>query len=314
MIKAFCNHVAIEKGLDPAGSAGYFQDAIVMEMPFPWKRDYASMALPAEMMKLLELWMQRYRETGVYGHRPLLIAPDEDYSKEGYRRVIFYTRPQAPFAEFTQTEYLVPEAEMGALIWAWYEAPETLSKYESCRQDTKARDILVCTHGAVEAACAKFGYPLYKHLRENYTNENLRVWRVSHFGGHVFAPTLMDMPKGDYWAYVEIEQGEQILRREGAIHQLYKHYRGWAGLEAGFLQAAERECLMLEGWAWQQTPKTGRILAQEESENPQWAELEINGYRFRVEQTNSIELIHTSNQDKTYTYPQYTAKLLETVS
>jgi hypothetical protein len=314
MIKAFCNHVAIEKGLDPAGSAGHFEDAVVMERSFPWKRDYASMGLPAEMMKLLELWMQRYRETGVYGHRPLFIAPDEDYSKEGYRRVTFYTRPQMPFAEFTQTEYLVPEAEMGALIWAWYEAPETLSKYESYRQDANHRDILVCTHGAVDAACAKFGYPLYKHLRQNCASENLRVWRVSHFGGHVFAPTLMDMPKGDYWAYVEIEQGEQILRREGDIRQLYKHYRGWAGFEMGFLQAAESECLMLEGWEWQQIPKTGRILAQEESENPQWAELEINGYRFRVEQTASIELIHTSNQDKTYAYPQYTAKLLETVS
>ena len=311
LVKSYCNHVALEKGLDPAGSAGYFQDAVIMELPFPWKRDYAAMGLPQEMMKLLELWMQRYRETGVYGHRPLLIAPDSDYSQAGYRRVMFYTRPSGAFAAFAKTEYLVPEAEMGALVWAWYEAPENLPHYETYLQDNQQRDILICTHGSVDAACAKFGYPLFKHLRDNCTSDSVRVWRVSHFGGHVFAPTLMDMPKADYWAYVETAQGEQIIERRGDIHQLYQHYRGWAGFEMGFVQAAERECLMREGWAWQQIPKTVCILRQDEADTPQWVEVAINDYRLRAELLPSIELIHTSNQADTYAYPQYQTTFLE---
>lgn len=314
MMKNYCNHVALKKGLDPGGSAGNFLDAVLLEMPFPWKRNYDEMGLPSEMMDLLNLWMQRYRENGVYGHRPLLIAPDEEYSVAGHRRVIFYKRPDGAFAEFETSEYLLPEEKMGALVWAWYEAPELLSDYEAYRQHETKRDILICTHGSVDAACAKFGYPLYKHLRETCAIDDIRVWRVSHFGGHVFAPTLMEMPKGDYWAYVEAEQGEQIIRRDGDIRQLYGHYRGWAGLEAGFLQAAEREILMLEGWDWQTVPKSGLILAQDESEKPLWAELRINDYHFRVEALDPIELIHTSNQTATYPYPQYRATRIEPVA
>ncbi len=210
--KCFCNVLAMEKGIDPVGSAGNFEDAVIFEQPLPWKYSYADTGLPQEMLDLLALWMQRYQEPGVYGHRPLLLAPDSDYSKDGFRRVMFYTKPAGLFAEFSKTEYLVPVDKMGALIWAWYEAPEKLPQYDGYRQaenDTK-RDILVCTHGTVDVACAKFGYPLYKHLREN-ADDTVRIWRVSHFGGHLYAPTLMDMPKGDYWAYVDNSIGEQIV-------------------------------------------------------------------------------------------------------
>lgn len=89
---------------------------------------------------------------------------------------------------------------MGTLAWALYEAREQLPTFERYRvpDADKVRDILVGTHGTIDVACAKFGYPLYRHLRDTYADEGLRVWRVSHFGGHVFAPTLMDMPTGHY--------------------------------------------------------------------------------------------------------------------
>ena len=55
---------------------------------------------------------------------------------------------------------------------------------------------MVCTHGNIDAACARFGYPIYQQLRQNYATQSLRVWRCSHFGGHQFAPTLIDFPSG----------------------------------------------------------------------------------------------------------------------
>jgi len=39
---------------------------------------------------------------------------------------------------------------------------------------------LVCTHGNVDVACSRFGYPIYEKLRKEYSDENLRVWRCSH--------------------------------------------------------------------------------------------------------------------------------------
>src|SRR5690606_5380438 len=107
----------------------------------------------------------------------------------GMRRVLFYTRPPGLMARFDKVEYLVPQAEMGALAWAWYEDRPALPRFEQYRvpEADHIRDVLVCTHGTIDAACAKFGFPLYRHLRDHYSSADLRVWRVSHFGGHVFA-------------------------------------------------------------------------------------------------------------------------------
>lgn len=319
-VKAYCNVLALEKGLDPVGHAGSFDDAVLIETPLPWKRDIYQQAgaLPAEAIALMGLWLGRYHETGEYRHRPLLIAPDTAYSRAGFRRVMFYTRSTPDAPHFEKHEYCVPEAELGGLLWALYEARENLSQYQVYRvpEHDATRDILVCTHGTVDAACAKFGFPLYNDLRRNHAGEGLRVWRVSHFGGHVFAPTLMDMPTGHYWAYVEESQARQIVRRDGDVSSMRGHYRGWAGLNDGVVQAAERELWQRHGWGWFTYPKSGEIIKQDEADpqNPLWAEVGItyqtpdgatHTHRSRVEVVQHIETITTTGNEHTHRYPQY---------
>ncbi|HEX2620467.1 MAG TPA: sucrase ferredoxin [Phototrophicaceae bacterium] len=319
IVKSYCNLIAMGKGLDPGGSAGDFDDAIVLEVPLPWKNTmyHEAGALPQEVINLLGLWSERYRAGQGYRHRSLMVAPDAAYSQKGHRRVMFYTRQPGMFARFSKIEYLVPEAEMGALIWALYEAPDDLSRFDIylTPEHDLIREILVCTHGTVDAACAKFGYPLYNYLRKHHATENLRVWRVSHFGGHVFAPTMMDMPTGHYWAYVEEAQAAQIVQQSGDVGALYGHYRGWAGLEDGFLQAAERELWMRYGWDWFAADKSGEMIATGDNpEDPEWAEVRIDymlhgssetgSYRARVEVCRRITTSHSTNSD-VYPYPQY---------
>lgn len=319
-VKAYCNLLAIEKGLDPVGHAGSFDDAVLIETPLPWKRDIYQQAggLPAEAIALLTLWLQRYHETGDYRHRPLLIAPDATYSRQGYRRVMFYTRPNAMSAQFEKIEYFVPEADLGGLLWALFEARENLPQYEAYRtpENDPVRDILVCTHGTIDAACAKFGYPLYNDLRQNYANEQLRVWRVSHFGGHVFAPTLIDMPTAHYWAYVEEAQTRQIVTHQGDVAAMRGHYRGWAGVDGGFIQAAEYTLWQQHGWDWFNYPKQGVTLSEDttDPEHPLWAEVQIDyqtpdgklhTHQTRVEVDRHIETITTTGNDHLYRYPQY---------
>lgn len=61
--------------------------------------------LPQEAIDLMALWLQRYHETGIYEHRPLLIAPDPVYSQPGYRHVIYYERPTGPFRALSAAEF-----------------------------------------------------------------------------------------------------------------------------------------------------------------------------------------------------------------
>lgn len=326
--KGYCNCLAVSRGLDPVGYAGSFDDAIIVEAPLPWKRDIMqqSGAFPQQIIDLLALWLQQYYQTGQYRHRPLVIAPDEDYSRQGYRRVLHYTRPQGIFTRFDKIEYHVPDNELGSLVWALYEDRDALPHFDIYRaaEADLIRDILVCTHGTVDAACAKFGYPLYRHMRDTYASESLRVWRVSHFGGHVFAPTLMDMPTGHYWAYVENRQAEQIIQRSGDVTALRGHYRGWAGMTDSFQQTAECALWQQHGWEWFDYSRSGETVKQDSSNSePLWAEVclryaapgmpEITA-DLQIEVSHTVETQPSTGKKDTYAYPQYRVTKTERTS
>jgi hypothetical protein len=317
-MQAFCNVLAIEKGLNPAGYADNFDDMILFEVPLPWKRDIYQKAgiLPQQAIDLLGIWLEEYYETKRYPHRPLLIVHDPEYSQKGWRRVMFYTRQTGDIAQFDKVEYQVPEEELGDLLWALYQAREDLPRFEQYRQPDKdhTRDLLVCTHGTIDAACAKFGHPLYKNLRHNHANDDVRVWRVSHFGGHVFAPTMIEMPTAHFWAYVEEPQALQIVGRDGDIAGLNGHYRGWGGVAGGFLQSAEAEMLQRHGWDWFNAPKSGETIEQDpKPDKPEWAVVQLQAqlpegmvrYEVRVEIQQYIETFTTTGNQHTYNYPQY---------
>ena len=101
-------------------------------------------------------------------------------------------------------------------------------------------------------------------MRERYASETLRVWRCSHFGGHRFAPTLIDFPQGRSWGHLEPEILDLLIEQKGDVTDLYRFYRGWAGLSQ-LEQIAEREIWMQEGWDWLKYPKTSQVLETDES-------------------------------------------------
>lgn len=57
--------------------------------------------------------------------------------------------------------------------------PNELSDFEAYRQETShIREILTCTHGNVDVACARFGYLIFKKLREEYAAASEGTLRV----------------------------------------------------------------------------------------------------------------------------------------
>jgi hypothetical protein len=315
----YCNVAAQALGVDPAGHGRAFDDVVLLETPLPWKRTMYDQAgvLPQELLDLSALWLARYRAEQPYNHGALMIAPDPQYSQPGYRRVIYFARRSGVIACFDRTEYLVPEAQAGALIWALFEAQEALPTFEPYRQaiDATLRDLLICTHGTVDVACAKFGYPLYRLLRDCYAGNQMRVWRVSHFGGHVFAPTLLEMPTGHFWAYVGEEQAHQIATRSGDVAALAGHYRGWAGVPSGFMQAAECQAWQEIGWSWFDHARCAAIIAQgPDGIEAQWATVRIDYVRpdrtsgtmtHHVKITQQIETRHSTRSEQAHNYAQY---------
>jgi hypothetical protein len=330
----FCSVCARQAGLDPVGHAHAYAQVLAVEIPLPWPESMYETPgiLPQELVDFRKLLIEAYQRGEPLHRSAFAIAPDAAYSRPGYRRVISYRHPDGPFAAFEQQEYLVPEADCGPLCWALLVEPSALPRFAPDRQPPSGvRDLLVCTHGAVDAACAKFGFLTYRQLRRlaDQSQGRLRAWRVSHFGGHVFAPTLLDMPEFRSWAYIEREQAELLADHHGDVASLRDHYRGWAGLESPLLQVAERELFVRYGWPWTTYLKQGQVLAQDAAAPndhdaaPTWAEVQIDYatpdgaehgiYVARVELASHVESIYSSSQIATHAYPQYVVTRLERV-
>lgn len=331
----FCSVCARQAGLDPVGYAHAYTHVVAVEIALPWP---ASMydepgTFPQELLDLRQRAVEAYQQGKPFTVGALAIAPDKAYSQPGYRRALSYRRPSGSFAKFEREEYLVPEAMIGPLCWALLVEHAMLPVFDVYRQPPAAtRDLMVCTHGTIDAACAKFGIPLYRQLRRmaDQSGGRYRAWRVSHFGGHVFAPTLLDMPEFRYWAYVEPDKAGPLAEHVGDAMDLRECYRGWAGFDSPFLQAAERDLFVRHGWSWLDYLKTGSLLEHEacyvgdpDATEPTCAEVRIDYtapdghehgvYVAHVEAAQQVECIYSTAEQETYSYPQYTVTRIERV-
>jgi hypothetical protein len=311
-IGRLCSVVSKSSGEDPAGSGAPFASYLLLEIPPPWRGDITeSPGLSREMCAAVA----EARDAGAID-RFTGFMPDPEYSLEGHTRAFLFQRPEGPFAAYEKRDYLLPQEEVVAFARSLPE-PDGLSRFEHYRQETEqVREIFTCTHGANDACCGKFGFPIYNLLRFKYAGPGrLRVWRASHIGGHRFAPTLIDLPEGRYWGHLELKHLENLVLRNGPVFELGRLCRGWAGVEDHFEQIAERELLVREGWKWTQYRKTARLLEETEERGRVRLEYEDPGgkggaYEITIEASGSVTTLDRSGGEP-YETPQYHVSRLE---
>ncbi|MEM8529504.1 MAG: sucrase ferredoxin [Chloroflexota bacterium] len=320
--RCYCSVVSKENGEDPIGSIAHCNHYLIVEVPTPWPRDVTNLKrIPTELIALLQALIL---EQGLK-IRPLIIVPDEEYSVSDKVRVFHYYRPENAFSIYQKEEFLVSEAELFPLVQTIFSRPAELPRFAAYQQHTShIRELFVCTHGSVDAACAVFGYPMYRKLRDEYADPSggtLRAWRVSHFGGHRFAPTLIDLPEGRFWGHLETDQLDTLIHRTDSVESLRLCYRGWTGLESRYEHVAERDMLMQEGWDWMQYAKHGQLL-EVDTETEQWGRIRIdfttpNGrsgaYEAMVERSGTVQTLGESGPCELREEPQYRVNWLRRV-
>lgn len=304
--RVFCAEVARASGEDPIGYAVPFEMFLLVEVATPWAYNLLDSAgVPPSLRAAHSAARAGGRRVRLLG-----VVPDREYQVPGHSRVVAYRRPAGPFAQFQRTELLVPDGQRFAATEALLRAPDDLEAWAAYSRGEEVRDMLVCTHGTHDACCALFGYPLYWALRKGHGGGGpVRVWRASHFGGHRFAPTLIDLPAGHYWAFLTPETLDPLVLRSGDPAALRGHYRGWCGAETLFEQVAERECWLREGWPWLGYRRATTLLdaegglagaaerAEDEAVAPRWAMVRVayttpagreGAYLVRVELRGSV--------------------------
>lgn len=260
----YCSVISKAVGEDPIGSAIAADQWLFIEVPRPWTK--ALWPDKPQLASLLPLFDQIRRRPRLWLQLRIgAIVPDPEYSRPGYSYLLYYQRPSQLFTQFTAQAYCLPTAQVAELAEALLLHPGQLSTFNPYRQPA-SRDLLVCTHTHYDVACGRFGTPLYKTLRQDYAgtlaSTPLRVWQTSHFGGHHFAPTLIDFPAGRFWGHLEPDVLDQLIYQRGDEHQLKPFYRGWGGCDR-WGQIAERAIWMQEGWPWLAYPKAVQVVTKD---------------------------------------------------
>ncbi len=114
---------------------------------------------------------------------------------------------------------------------------------------------LVCTHGARDRCCAKWGMPVFKRLCALAGDSGAgRVWQASHLGGHRFAPVVLTLPDGYVYGRVgidgDVEAETERLFAETEAGRIYdlERVRGRSCLRSP-VQFADVSLRRREGWS-----------------------------------------------------------------
>ena len=245
--RMLCTFVARKDREDPVPSAARWDRCLAIEVDTPWSKEITdSASFPPGVMDAARSYEERGGALRIQG-----LMRDDGYSVPGHTRVLEAKLPEDG-GRFRTTEYIVPAEDIGSLVGRLLNGGSHDNGLAQYRRDLSGvRDVLVCTHGSRDACCARFGYKVYRRLRDEYASAgSLRVWRTSHTGGHRFAPTLIDLPEGRYWAWIGDESLDHLVAQEGPVEGMIDSYRGLAALGTAYEQVAEREAFRREGWSW----------------------------------------------------------------
>jgi hypothetical protein len=243
-----CAAASVAAGEDLIGWAVPYDQYVMVERPLPWPSDVTDGFPDSARVK-------EARDRGLRDARRKVrvLAVQRDRPIDGTTRVVHYRRPRGMSAAYERESFVVPDGAVSTLVIALLDKAVVELEREA---NPTGRELLVCTHGTVDACCATLGYPLYQKLTK--TTRDVRVWRVSHFGYHRFAPTLIEMPGGLWWGRLDDVGLDVLLDRARAVESILPYYCGWGGAAMGAEQVAERAVLLEQGWSWLQTSRRVR--------------------------------------------------------
>ena len=267
MKKNFCSDNSREVAEDIIGTATNNQTYVLIECPPPWHSDAFSSRWVPDNLRLLV----KEAKLAKLPIKFQLIANDLSHKVDS-TTLLIYHQEEGGGKGYSKREFKLENIEQAAATikqWLW---AKNLN-YEI--DATNKRDILVCTHGSHDQCCARYGNPFYFHANNIISGlslDNVRIWRSSHFGGHRFAPTMIDLPQGRYYGNLDQESLKSILTHTGDIKRFKDIYRGW-GILPRSIQIVERELILRYGWDWFNFKAAGRIVEQTPDKNNVLAEL-----------------------------------------
>lgn len=207
-----CAQFAENIGLSPAGTGLHVDGVVLVEVALPWPKPVFEHPMLAGLAGTMPLGS---------GSARVLATEPRDPSK---RRVIVWRRE----SDGVRAELFETTDPVGVVQALGDENPPVGDKLDP-------RAVLVCTQGSHDACCGTRG----DQFATAYSQiADIPVFRVSHTGGHRFAPTAMTLPEGRMWGGVNAEE-LHAAQLSGDTSTLAASCRGWWGAGRGPAQTAE---------------------------------------------------------------------------
>ena len=263
-----CAAHATAIGADPGGTSISADAVALVEMPLPWPKPVFAGGLLEGFTPLMDLAMGPTRVLAV-------VPPDEGGQTEAIS-VVVHRRVGAS----TQTSYFEAQDAAGLRLLFAHLARRLPSEpvphgagFVSFGSTEQERAVLICTQGSHDVCCGSEGTRLaadfeavlrayrFADVNEPYAGAptasgRVSVYRVSHTGGHRFAPTAMTLPDGRMWAGTEAGEIAAILDRTADAAAVAPRCRGWWGAATGPAQVAERAVFTQVGWPLEDMART----------------------------------------------------------
>ncbi len=218
--------------VDPIGSAGRFDQLLLVEWPLPWPSDVGDVPMLAAAASDPRA-------------RVMMVVPRTEDAADGLARVVHHRRVATH--RLRGVDHRLEHDAVPDLLAGLLDAPERDQHDWPSVVGDAPPEVLVCGHGRRDACCGRWGTLLHVELAARQSD--VRVWRCSHTGGHRYAPTAITLPDGRAWAYADADLVHGVMARGADVTAVAPHDRGCVAFDP-WAQVVERALLTRLGWAW----------------------------------------------------------------
>ena len=254
--------------LDPAGSALHVDEVLMIDVPQPWVKPVWAVDGVTHIPEAVMAAGEQGRRV-----RALAAVPLDD----GVSRIVAYVRVDGT-GPMIRLEYRMAADEVGQVADVLLREGLPAGDPWLADVDEPPRELAICTQGSHDICCGSDGMRLVNQLAA--VRPGLVVRKVSHTGGHRYAPTGLSFPDGRMWGFTTLEEMGRIVDRDGSPASVAHRCRGWMGAPS-IGQVAERAVFaVVDDWAMDDVPRSVEV---EESGDGWIGIVDVAGRRFEVE-------------------------------
>jgi hypothetical protein len=224
--------------MSPAGTALYADQLLLLDVPAPWPKPIRD---HPRLVGMMDVVGDLAVPTRLLGATPI----DDRIRLTVFRNVNGIGMRSTHVIDGDDA---IPQAIAAVAVG------EETSRAVRIEEPAIRKSLLVCTQGSHDVCCGSDGVRLAAEVERRMPD--IDVYRVSHTGGHRFAPTAMTFPDGRMWAWLDLADVERIMERHGDHEDLADRCRGWWGAKRGPQQTAEVALFAATGWSLDSTDRS----------------------------------------------------------